>query len=162
MQEYISQVMFLCIYVCLYEPLFVKSLANLPYLGCDFVAPIHKYTNTTQKTVFLLSKGFYFCNRFLCIFCFAKKVISLDRYTDTHAKWPLFYLCLRFFYLERGGNFLLSPATTKLLKNNCFSYLLYSLCRFLYPKLNGFAKTFQPTEKDSTCWNPKVISDFSN
>ncbi len=26
---------------------------------------------------------------------------------------------------ERGGNFLLSPATTKLLKNNYFSYLLY-------------------------------------
>jgi hypothetical protein len=29
--------------------------------------------------------------------------------------------------LERGGNFLLSPATTKLLKNNYFSYLPYSM-----------------------------------
>jgi hypothetical protein len=63
---------------------------------------------------------------------------------------------------ERGGNFLLSPATTKLLKNNYFSYLLYSLCRFLYPEVNGFEKTFQTSEKDSTCWNPIVISDFSN
>jgi hypothetical protein len=33
--------------------------------------------------VFLLCKGFYLCNRLLCI-CFAKKVISLDQYTDTH------------------------------------------------------------------------------
>jgi hypothetical protein len=40
--------------------------------------------------------------------------------------------------------------------------LLYSLCCFLNPEVNGFEKTFQPTEKDSTCWNPIVISDFSN
>ncbi len=53
-------------------------------LGCDFFAPIHKYTNT-QKMVFLLCEGFYLRNHLLCI-CFAKKVISMDRYTDTHTK----------------------------------------------------------------------------
>jgi hypothetical protein len=70
-------------------------LVNI-YLGCDFFAPIHKYTNT-QKMVFLLCKGFYLSNRLFCI-CFSKKVISLDQYTDTHTKscdylprhsWPL-------------------------------------------------------------------------
>jgi hypothetical protein len=32
-----------------------------------------------------------------------------------------------FHVYERGGYFLLSPATTELLKNNYFSYLLYSM-----------------------------------
>ncbi len=64
-------------------------------LGCDFFAPIHKYTST-QRTVFRLCECFYLRNRLLCI-CFAKKVISLDQYMDTHTKWPLFYLCILFF-----------------------------------------------------------------
>jgi hypothetical protein len=51
-------------------------------LGCDFFAPIHQYTNT-QKTVFLMCKGFFLRNRILCI-CVAKKVICLDRYMNTH------------------------------------------------------------------------------
>jgi hypothetical protein len=37
--------------------LFAVLNAHPPLLGCDFVAPIHKYTNT-QKTVFLLCKDF--------------------------------------------------------------------------------------------------------
>ncbi len=49
---------------------------------------------------------------------------------------------------ERGGNFLLSPATTKLLKNNYFSYLLYSLCCFLFPEVKmDLRKLSNPQKK---------------
>ncbi len=42
------------------------------------------------------AKVIYLWNCLLCI-CIAKKVIPLDRYTDTHYKMTIFYLCICFF-----------------------------------------------------------------
>jgi hypothetical protein len=70
---FLSALLRICVFV------FVEEITAL---GCDFFAPIHRYANT-QKTVFFCAKVIYLRNRLLCI-CFAKKVISLDRYMDTH------------------------------------------------------------------------------
>ncbi len=46
-----------CNLSCTEHVIFFRFILPFIYLGCDFFAPIHKYTNT-QKTVSLLSVGF--------------------------------------------------------------------------------------------------------
>jgi hypothetical protein len=55
---------------------FPKAVISLP-----------QYTNTQihKRWFFFCAKVFFLFNRLLCI-CVAKKVICLDRYTDTHTK----------------------------------------------------------------------------
>ena len=73
------------------------------FVGCEFThlheavisLPQHTSTQINKSQFFFCTKVFYLRNRLLCI-CYAKKVISLDRYMDTHTKWPIFYLCICF------------------------------------------------------------------
>jgi hypothetical protein len=120
-------------------------------LGCDFFERLYMYACThfnlcrisrpclsSCEVLFFgakvfVSDGSLFCLlvRIKCVFFAHVLVCTLENdHRSTCLHVYMLHGCI--FSAERGGNFLLSPDTTKLLKNNYFPYLLYSMSFSLF------------------------------